>query len=223
MATWSGAAVVFDLDGVLIDADAIYERHWRRWADAHGIDLGSILAIHHGRPSVETMRMVAPYLDVETEAARFNEALEADPDDSGIRAYAGAHNVVAALHDARWAIATSAPRSTALSRLSALGIAVPRVVVTIDDVPAGKPAPDPYLAAAAALGVAPDRCLVVEDAPAGIASSRAAGAYVLAVATTHPPERLGDADGISRSLGDLDVSVDASGVTVRWPDIRDAG
>ena len=218
MAAWSGAAIIFDLDGVLIDADLIYERHWAHWAAGHGVDLDAILAVHHGRPAVETIRAVMPDMDAEAEATRFNEALERDTDDSGIGAYAGAHELVAALDGTRWAIATSAPRSTAVSRLTSLGITMPEVLVTIDDVAAGKPAPDPYLAAADALGVAADQCLVVEDAPAGVTSARAAGAFVLAVATTHDPERLVGAHGIIQSLDVLDVDAGESTVTARWPD-----
>ena len=93
---------------------------------------------------------------------------------------------------------------------------MPDTLVTIDDVNAGKPAPDPYLTAAAALGVAADRCLVIEDAPAGITSARAAGAHVLAVTTTHAPHRLAEAHGVVASLTRLDVVADASGVSVRW-------
>jgi sugar-phosphatase len=208
--------VIFDLDGVLIDADAIYERHWARWADDHGVDFEAILDVHHGRPAIETIRTVAPSLDAEVEAARFNQILEGDHDDAGICAHAGAHDVIAALEGAPWAIATSAPRSTALSRLGSLGLTVPDTLVTIDDVSAGKPAPDPYLAAAAALGVEANRCLVIEDAPAGITSARAAGAHVLAVTTTHGPRRLTEAHGMIRSLTALDIAADTSGVSVRW-------
>ena len=220
MTTWSGVAVIFDLDGVLIDANAVYERHWARWAEDHDVDLDLILAVHHGRPSVETIRTVMPRLDAEAEAAGFNEALEGDTDDAMVRAYPGAHEVIAALDSTRWAIATSAPGSTATRRLARLGITMPDVLVTIDDVVAGKPAPDPYLAAAAGLGVPIEQCLVIEDAPAGIASARAAGASVLAVTTTHRPDRLGEADWVCPSLEALDVVADGSNVTVRWPHRR---
>lgn len=210
MGHWQGAAIIFDLDGVLIDADAVYERHWKRWAERHGVAFENVLAVHHGRPAFQTVEAVAPHLDAAAEADSYNRGLLADPDLSGVVAYPGAHDLVASLPEDRWAIATSATRDIATARLSYLELPEPGVFVTADDVARGKPEPDPYLLAATRLGFEPRRCVVIEDAPAGIAAARAAGAFVVAVTTTTSPDRLDAADGIIAALGDLAVTWDAS-------------
>ncbi len=210
-------AVLFDLDGVLMDSNPIYERHWQRWADRHGVSFEHIAAIHHGRPAVRTIAIVAPHLDAEREAQRFNMDLEADLSMDGLLAYDGAEALLRSLPPERWAIATSAPRSFALAGLRYLKLPMPKVLVTVDDVIHGKPAPDPYLQAAAGLGRAPARCLVIEDAPAGIEAARAAGARVIGVASTNPPNALQDADAVIPRLADLEVSAADAGVRVHWP------
>ena len=209
-------AVLFDLDGVLIDSDPIYNRHWQRWADRHGVPFEHIAAIHHGRPAVRTIGVVAPHLDAVRESKRFNEGLEADLNMDGMQAYDGAEALLRSLPPDRWAIATSAPRPFALAAMDYLGLPMPSVLVTVNDVAHGKPAPDPYLQAAEGLGRAPARCFVIEDAPAGIEAARAAGAYVIAISSTNPPEALHAADAVVSRLTDLEMIVDDAGLRVRW-------
>ena len=209
-------AVLFDLDGVLIDSDPIYDRHWQRWADRHGVPFEHIAAIHHGRPAVRTIGVVAPHLDAERESRRFNKDLEADLNMDGMLAYEGAAALLRSLPPDRWAIATSAPRPFALAALDYLGLPMPSVLVTVNDVAHGKPAPDPYLQAAAGIDRPPARCLVIEDAPAGIEAARAAGAYVIAVASTNPPDALHAADTVVPRLTDLEMIVENAGLRVRW-------
>jgi sugar-phosphatase len=208
------AAVVFDLDGVLVDSNPIAERHWQRWAARHGIPAERVLALHLGRPAVETIRLVAPHLDAAAEA-RTSEYAEAD-DVEGLHAFDGAADLLRALPPDRWAIATSGTRRTATIRLSHVGLPLPPALVTADDVARGKPAPDPYLLAAARLGVDPARCVVVEDAPSGIASARAAGARVVAVASTNPPSALAAADVVLARLADLRIEASADGLHLTW-------
>lgn len=210
-------AVVCDMDGVLIDSGGIYERHWQRWATCHGVDPARIVAVHFGRPAVETIRLVAPQLDAIDEARRYNEELAADEDVGSIVALPGAARLLASLAGGRWGVATSAPRVMAERWLAAAGLPPP-VLVSIDDVAHGKPAPDPYLRAAELLGVDPRRCLVIEDAPAGITAARAAGASVLAVRTTHPSDALTEADGVTDDLTTIDVSTSTDAILVRWQD-----
>ena len=211
-------AVIFDLDGVLIDSDPIYERHWQRWAEAQNVPFEHIVAIHHGRPAIRTMGLVAPHLDAERESRQFNADLAADLNMDGLRAFDGAEALLESLPSDRWAIATSAPRTVAFSRLQHLGLPMPSVLVTLDDVVQGKPAPDPYLQAAEGLGRSPARCLVIEDAPAGIEAAKAAGARVIAVSSTNPPEALQAADAIVPRLTDLEMIVGDAGLRVHWPD-----
>ncbi|MEO1075784.1 MAG: HAD-IA family hydrolase [Bacteroidota bacterium] len=205
-------AIVFDLDGVLCDSTPIAERHWRRWAEARGVPVEPILAAHHGRPTVETIRQFAPHLDAEVEA-RAKERDEAD-DTDGLRAFDGAARLLTAIPQARWAIATSGRRRTATNRLRHTGLPIPPVLVTADDVQHGKPAPDPYRQAIDALGFAPADCLVFEDAPAGIASAQAAGAAAVGIASAGHPEWLVAAETVIERLADVQVIVESDGLVV---------
>jgi sugar-phosphatase len=208
-------AILFDLDGVLVDSNTIVERHFLAWAARHELAIGQFSADHHGLTTVETIRLVAPHLDAIAEALAL-ETGEAD-DTEGLVAYAGAHRLLTALPGGRWAIATSGTRRTASARLAHLGLPLPAVLVTADDVTRGKPAPDPYLLAAKRLGVDPQRCVVIEDAPAGVAAARAAGARVVAVTTTNGAAALGAADAVVARLDDLAVDVTSAGLRVLWP------
>ena len=211
---WTCEAVIFDLDGVLVDSNAISERHMHAWAARHGIDFARIAAIHHGRPTVETVRLVAPHLDADAEARGIDADERADT--CGLRAFAGATRLLAALPAGRWAIVTSGTRPMATTRLRAVGLTQPDVLITADDVERGKPAPDPYRLAMQRLAVAPARSIVIEDAPAGIASGRAAGARVIAVAATLPAAVLAEADVVLASLDDLEVVTRADDIAVAW-------
>lgn len=187
-------ALIFDLDGILVNSNPIAERHWKIWADANDVSLDHILAIHHGRPTALTIREVAPHLDADAEAAR-KEKIEAD-DIDGLSRYAGTYELLSRLPAGQWAIATSGTRRTATKRLRVVGLPAPEVFVTADDVVNGKPAPDPYRLAIEGLGLAPDACVVIEDAPAGIKSAKTAGARVIAVTSTNEPPALVEADFI---------------------------
>jgi sugar-phosphatase len=194
---------------VLIDSNPISERHWQAWAERHGLPYDEIAYIHHGRPTVETMRRVAPHLDVAKEA-RLKETAEAR-DTDGLTVYPGVEALLSQLPYDRWAIATSGTRQTATFRLRYVGLPQPTVLVTADDVQRGKPAPDPYLLAAERLGFAPCDCLVVEDAPAGVEAAKAAGARIVAVTTTNPASALSQADAIVLSISAVQVDLGLGG------------
>ncbi len=199
-------AIIFDLDGVLVDSNGIAERHMRAWTERHGISFDHIASLHHGRTTVETIRLVAPHLDAKTEAALLEGAEAVDTD--GLVAFARAAQLLASLPPDLWAIATSGTRQTAMIRLSHVGLPLPGVLVTADDVAAGKPSPEPYLLAATRLGIDPTRCVVIEDAPAGIASARAAGARVIGVTSSNSEYKLAGADIIVGRFADLRVAAD---------------
>jgi sugar-phosphatase len=212
-------AVLFDLDGVLVDSSACVERHWRRWASEHGIDPDKTMRFAHGRPTVDSIRLVAPHLPADFEAARLNAAEAFDTE--GVVAIRGAAELVRRLPPTAWAIATSGTRDTALTRLRHTGVLVPDVLITADDITHGKPDPEPYLLAAAGLKVPPGRCVVIEDAPPGISAGRAAGMPVVAVATTHPAAELKEASVIARHVRDIEIVVRPSGrVTLRVTPLR---
>jgi sugar-phosphatase len=124
--------------------------------------------------------------------------------------------LLAGLPRGRWAIATSGTRRTATIRLAHVGVVPPNVLVTADDVVTGKPSPEPYLLAAKRLGVEPTRCVVVEDAPAGIASARAAGARVVGVTSTNSADALAGADIIVDRLADLRAVAASGALVISW-------
>ncbi|WP_410015567.1 HAD-IA family hydrolase [Sodalis sp. C49] len=178
------AAFLFDMDGTLLNSIASAERVWSRWAARHGLDVATFLPTIHGVRSVETIRRLnLPGVDPEAEARAITQAEIEDTD--GIVPIAHAPDFLAALPPDRWAIVTSAPRELALRRLRAAGLRVPALLISAEDVVRGKPAPDCYLMAADRLGVDAGRCLVFEDAPAGIAAAEAAGARVVVITATH--------------------------------------
>jgi sugar-phosphatase len=204
-------AILFDLDGVLVDSGAAVERAWERWAVRHRLQLHDVLAEAHGRRTTDTIRAVAPWLDAEAESRGLEEAETADTD--GVVALPGATSLLELLPPGRWAVATSGTRTLATTRLTHAGLPLPKVLVTAEDVEHGKPDPQPYVAAAEALGVDPSRCLVIEDAPAGIAAGTAAGAIVLALTTTFAASELQGARYLAPSLTAvrLHSSADAGG------------
>lgn len=215
-------AIIFDMDGVVIDSLDVYVRHWQRWGAAHGLDYAThIAAVHSGRPPAETIRLVAPHLDAMAEAARYNAGLDASDEAGAAQAMPGALDVLSSLPRDRWAIATSATRNIAPQWLRHAGLPIPDALVTADDVERGKPAPDPFLRAAELLGREPGRCLVIEDAPAGIRGARSAGATTLAVSTSHGPDDLHEADHLTSSLAAVRVTVDAEGLLVSWQALPD--
>ncbi|WP_328467727.1 HAD-IA family hydrolase [Actinoplanes sp. NBC_00393] len=172
-------AVLLDMDGTLVESHAAVERAWRTWALEHGVDADAVLAVAHGAPSHTTARHFLPGADDDTIAVAAARQLDLQYDDlADVTAAPGALELLAALtaRSLPWAVVTSADVRLAHARLGAAGI-TPPLLVTIDDIAEGKPAPDGYLHAAAALGVAPTRCLVVEDAPVGVQAGRAAGAH----------------------------------------------
>jgi mannitol-1-/sugar-/sorbitol-6-phosphatase len=204
------AAVLFDMDGTLIDSTPVVVRSWVTWALERGID-PKRLEGHHGVPAAQIVRGLVPEADVESAIARINALEIADVD--GITVLPGAAEAVAALPEARRAIVTSCTRPLAAARIEAAGLLAPSVVVTADDVPTGKPDPAPYLLGARRLGVDPADCLVVEDAPSGLISARTAGAATLAVTTTTPADQL-DADAVVGTLAGIRFAADADGVRV---------
>jgi mannitol-1-/sugar-/sorbitol-6-phosphatase len=194
-------AILFDLDGVLMDSRVAVERAWERWATGHGIDPIAVLAQAHGRRTIDTIRAIAPLLDIEAEARLLQVAESVDFD--GVTTLPGAAELLEALPAGSWTVVTSGTRALATGRLAHGGLPIPEQLITADDVERGKPDPQPYLAGAAALGIDSADCLVIEDAPAGIEAGKAARMTVLAVATTFEARALAAADYVVGSLSDV--------------------
>jgi len=197
-------AILFDLDGVLVDSRICVERHWLEWANRHHLNKDKVLHYAHGRRTVETIRLVAPQLDAEQEAAKI-EASEAT-DAAGLVKILGALELLQSLPNGAWGIATSGTHAIATNRLAFAGLPVPDVLISAEDVAAGKPDPESYLFAAMMLEVEPTRCVVIEDAPAGIQAGRAAGMHVVGVVSSvYASEELIQAHVVVRKLGDISV------------------
>lgn len=183
--------LLFDLDGVLVDSNAAIERVWSKWAMAHGYDPAEMVRIAHGRPSLDTLRELMPDGDYE----KHNQViLQGEIDDTeGVIAMPGARELLNSIPRDRWAIVTSCSRPLAEVRLKAAGLPMPYRLQTSDDIARGKPDPEPYLKGAALLGFPASRCVVFEDAPAGIRSGKAAGALVIGLPTAMPESELEEA------------------------------
>jgi sugar-phosphatase len=208
MTTFRCAAILFDLDGVLVDSTRSVERQWRIWAREQGIDEEKVMAVAHGVRAIEVIRTVAPHFDAEAEVRKLESREAADHD--GVAVMPGAADLVRSIPDGSWGVVTSGTRHLATARLRLAGIPVPKVMVAADDVTNGKPHPEPYLKGAELLGVKPAECLVIEDAPAGIRSAHAGGMKVIALTSTYPAAALGEADAVVQRLDQLRVGVDSS-------------
>jgi mannitol-1-/sugar-/sorbitol-6-phosphatase len=206
-------AVLFDLDGVLVDSTAQIEATWREWAGRHGLDAAAILRIVHGRPAIEIIRIVAPHLDAATEKLALTSGdIRASTE---VRAASGARGLLEALPVDRWAIVTSGVRIAAEHRLQCCGLPIPRVMVCADEVVNGKPDPEGYLAAARRLGAPPHECVVIEDAPPGIEAACGAGMQTIALTTSHRAEELRNAQVIATGLDAVAVHVSQRGPAPR--------
>jgi sugar-phosphatase len=200
------SALLFDMDGVLINSTPAVERVWRRWAIEHGFNPEEVVAHAHGRPSLTTVREYLPHADHEAEN-REVERREIE-DLEGVVPLPGALELLASLPEERWTIVTSCTRPLAEVRIKAAGLPLPKKLITSQDVTHGKPHPEPYLKAAAILGFRPQECIVLEDVPAGIRSGKAAGARVIAFQTTAGPPALREAgaDWVLGNCGDIHLS-----------------
>ncbi|XVV13212.1 HAD-IA family hydrolase [Actinoplanes sp. CA-131856] len=176
-------AVLFDMDGTLVASDGAVERSWLSWAAEYGVDGHEAYEMAHGAPSASTVRKLLPHLEEAAIVTASARQLELQYDDlSDVTATPGAFEALDVLAERKmpWAVVTSADTRLAKARLGAAGIVAP-VLVTTDDIAAGKPDPEGYLRAAELLGVDPGECLVVEDAEVGLRAARAAGARTAAL------------------------------------------
>jgi sugar-phosphatase len=200
-------AILFDLDGVLVDSNPAVSRVWSKWALAHGLDPKETVRLAHGRPSIATVRDILPDANFEAE----NEVILCGEleDTEGVVSLPGVRELLQSLPPERWALVTSCARPLADVRLRAAGLPIPKNKVTCDDVRKGKPDPEPYLKGAALLGVPASRCIVFEDAPAGVRAGKAAGAVVIALRSTSSDPELeqAGADWIISGYSDVELVI----------------
>lgn len=191
MTTIQCGGLLFDLDGVLADSTPAVARVWTIFANKHGFDPEETVRRAHGRPSIATIRELLPNADHVAENAVLERMEIEDIED--VVALPGAAELLHALPTDKWTVVTSCTRALALVRLRAAGLPIPAQMVTSNDIVNGKPSPEPYLKGAELLGLAAAECVVVEDAPAGVRSGKAAGARVVALQTTERESLLREA------------------------------
>src|SRR5580693_6295815 len=208
------AALLFDLDGVLINSTPAVARVWRRWALEHGFNPDEVVARAHGRPSLTTVREYLPNSDHEAENREVERREIADLE--GVVPLPGALDLLASLPDDRWTIVTSCTRPLAEVRIKAAGLPLPRKLITSNDITQGKPHPEPYLKGASVLGFPAAECIVLEDVPAGVRAGKAAGARVIAFKTTVQESVLREAgaDWILNNCADIRLLDRTNGLTL---------
>ncbi|WP_262004008.1 HAD-IA family hydrolase [Streptomyces sp. FIT100] len=212
LTTLHAEALLFDNDGTLVSSLESVHRCWTRWAGEYGITAEEFARVElHGRPAAEIAADLLP-AGVVAEAVARIEQLEVEDVAGGVVLLPGTARLLASLPAERWAVVTSATRRLGEARLEAVGIR-PKTLIAADDVSRGKPDPEPFLLAARRLGVDPARCVVFEDAPAGLAAGRAAGMTTVALATTHDPAEL-DADVVVGDLSAVSAQATARGVEI---------
>ncbi len=199
------SALLFDMDGVLINSTPAVERVWYRWAVERGFNPDVVVAKAHGRPSLTTIRELLPDADHEAENREVERREIADLE--GIVPLPGSLDLLGSLPAERWTIVTSCTRPLAEVRIHAAGLPLPSKMITSNDITHGKPDPEPYLKGASVLGFSAEECVVVEDVPAGIRAGKAAGARVIAFTTTVQEKSLRDAgaDWVLRSCADIQL------------------
>ncbi len=215
MTTFSGietGGLLFDMDGVLISSIASVNRCWRQWAALYNIPNADTFDVPHGKRAIEIVQMLRPDIDPEA-GLRVIEDLEL-ADTADLKVLPGVRGLLEALPPQRWAVVTSATRRLMLARLEVAKLPIPAHIISGEMVDHGKPHPEPYRRGAALLGLAPEDCIVVEDAPSGVGSGRAAGCRVLGVLGTHVAEELAYATWIVPSLEDLRIVSTPHGLTL---------
>ena len=184
-------AVIFDLDGVLVDSAEAIAHHWKTWATRNDVDSEHLLRVAQGRRTLDTLAIVAPHLDADQELARL--ALAESTDLSGVQPFPNAWELVHNLEPDQWAVATSGTRAVAEARLNHVGLPIPSVLVTADQITRGKPDPEGFTTAARLLRKPAESCIVIEDSPPGVEAAHTACMRCVAVATTHVAVQLAGA------------------------------
>jgi len=213
---FSAAALLFDMDGTLLSSMTSVIRCWTRWAEEYGIGADDFARIElHGRPAAEIVGELVPAGSVAGAVARIEELEVEDVGGGGVVLLPGTEALLRSLPEGSWAVVTSATRVLAEARLRQTGLSgtgAP-LLVAADDVTRGKPDPEPFLLAAGKLGADPERCVVFEDAPAGLRAGRAAGMRTVGLATTHERSEL-RADVLVDDLSAVSARAAGAGVEI---------
>jgi len=207
-------AILFDMDGTLVDSTQVVERAWELWAARHNLPLTDILSYSHGRPTISTLEHFRPGQDHAYDLedhGRFEDTVT-----EGIVAVPGAAEILNVMQTQNhpWALVTSAWRKLAETRVLAARLPLPTIIVPIDEIDKGKPDPEGFLQAAEQLGVAPQDCLVFEDTRPGIEAGLRAGMQVIGLLTTCPPDQL-QHEPLIRDFSEIKIDADNDQMIVR--------
>jgi|ERR1041385_3800972 sugar-phosphatase len=206
-------AILFDLDGVLVDSTKSVVQIWTAWSENNGIPPARTLEIIHGCRTTEALEMLAPHLDIKSEAEKIEAGITFKK--GGTVAIPGAGKLLNTLPPDRWCVVTSGLKEFAEVRLKDAGLPVPKILVSAEDVINGKPHPEPYLKGAELLKVNSTKCIVVEDALNGVQAGRAASMKVIGVATTYSVSDLNEADAVVRNLSQIAVNLREGKMQIR--------
>jgi mannitol-1-/sugar-/sorbitol-6-phosphatase len=206
--------ILFDMDGVLVSSIGSVIRSWRRWAEMYDVPNAEVYEVPHGMRAIEIVKSLRPDIDP-VEGLRVIEDIELE-DVADLVVLPGVRVLLESLPPERWAIVTSATRRLLLGRLVAAGLPIPGLIITADDVERGKPDPEPYVRGAGLIGLRPEDCVVVEDAPSGVGAGVAAGCRVLGVLGTHAAADLDRADWVVGSLEGVVVVPGVDGLEMRF-------
>ena len=206
--------ILFDMDGVLISSIGSVVRSWKQWAKMYDVPDAENYEVPHGMRAIEIVKGLRPDIDPVV-GLRVIEDMEVE-DMADLKVLPGVKRLLEGLPPERWAIVTSATRRLLLARLTAAGLPIPERIISGDMVERGKPDPEPYRRGAELLGVRPEECVVVEDAPSGVGAGKAAGCRVLGVLGTHSADELQEADWVATSLEGLTVTAKSDGLELRF-------
>jgi mannitol-1-/sugar-/sorbitol-6-phosphatase len=210
-------ALLLDLDGTLVDTSTAVESAWRWAADQLGVPFSQIAPYVHGVPAEQALQLAIPDIDEPTKVRMAGEILTRQVEsDAAVTAMPGALRLLDRLPSGSWAVVTSGSVRLAESSIKKAGLPEPPILITADDVQAGKPHPEPFMRAMGVLDVSAEECIVIEDSPHGIASALAAGIRVLAVGTTFPPHLLEGANWLLPNLEKITVTSDADEIHLSW-------
>lgn len=216
--TISCQAVLSDLDGTLIDSTQCVDYAVETWARRRNLEVAKVVDYAHGRRTADTVKQMVPHLDQEHEITMI-EDLEVSCT-KGLVCLPGSHELISAFSSHHWAVVTSGSNRLATHRLTHVGLPIPRVFVTADDVVKGKPNPEPYLLAAAKLGLEPQECLALEDSPNGIKAAKRAGMRTIAIAACSADFDISEADYKIHDLSWVTLRITANShlqLTLRKP------
>ncbi len=209
--------LLFDMDGVLISSIGSVRRSWRKWAKMYGVPDAENYEVPHGMRAIEIVQSLRPDIDA-NHGLRVIEDIEVE-DTEDLKVLPGVKALLESLPADRWAIVTSATRRLTVERLKIAGLPLPERLISADMVERGKPDPEPYRRGAELLGLRPEDCIVVEDAPSGVDAGKAAGARVLGVLGTHTREELEKADWLVKSLEGVKVRTSEAGLELQFSSV----